>query len=206
MKLMKHYLIKINEKNMMLRELLEDRLKMLKIKAIVLKIINKDNNNNSIKIRISTIIIFISSNNKIKTKEDFGDKILTIFLIKTLVIINNRKKVKKEFIKFIEINLEELIIKKLKQKILKTLMMILMITLTEDNKNNKIGNKETILTNNFSKTFKTLLTKCKIILNNTKNKNKKQEIIITINTKINLIKQKKNILNRLKLFNKDKKL
>ena len=206
MKLMKHYLIKINEKNMMLRELLEDRLKMLKIKAIVLKIINKDNNNNSIKIRISTIIIFISSNNKIKTKEDFGDKILTIFLIKTLVIINNRKKVKKEFIKFIEINLEELIIKKLKQKILKTLMMILMITLTEDNKNNKIGNKEIILTNNFSKTFKTLLTKCKIILNNTKNKNKKQEIIITINTKINLIKQKKNILNRLKLFNKDKKL
>ena len=85
-------------------------------------------------------------------------------------------------------------------------MMILMITLTEDNKNNKIGNKEIILTNNFSKTFKTLLTKCKIILNNTKNKNKKQEIIITINTKINLIKQKKNILNRLKLFNKDKKL
>ena len=127
------------EKNMMLSEHLEVHLIQHKIKVILHKIIgakinsnNSGNNNGNNNNKIFTIEIFISNKHIIIVEVKI---LLKNFLIRLeIIIIINRDK---EFIKYIEINLVEHIIKKLKQKVA--------------NNNNKNNIQIHLLINNTSK-------------------------------------------------------
>lgn len=124
MKLIKFYLMNSNEKNMMLNVLLVVHLILLKIKAMIHKIIVKvvnnnntgnSNNNNSGNNNNKIFIIEISIDNKLIIKIDkvLVEILLKNFLINKImeIIIKNKKS-----IRFIKIDMEGLIIKKLIQK------------------------------------------------------------------------------------------